>query len=73
MHAQLVALAFRAAYSDASITGFLDRIKSMLIAVHWDQKAHSVSTPWQRTDKGTSFSELALHLAPAACDCMVGV
>ena len=69
-HAQLRTLTLlRAVYGNASITGFLDH-KSMLIAVHWDQKDHSVSTPWQRTNKETSFSELALHLhvAPATND-----
>ena len=40
----------------------------MLVVVHWDQEGHSVLTPWQRTDLETSFSELALHLAPAASD-----
>ena len=38
----------------------------MLIAVHWDQKGHSISTPWQRTDQDIPFSKLGLHLAPAA-------
>ena len=37
----------------------------MLIAVHWDQKGHSISTPWQRTDKEVPFSKLGL---PAASD-----
>ena len=32
----------------------------MLIVVHCDQEGHSVSTPWQRTDKEISFSELAI-------------
>ena len=40
----------------------------MLIAVHWDQEGHSISTPWQKADKETLFSELALHLAPATSD-----
>ena len=40
----------------------------MLIAVHWDQKGHSISTPWQRTDKEVPFSKLGLHLAPATSD-----
>ena len=60
-HAQLLALAL---YGNASITGF-PLIVLELIDVHWDQKGHSVSTPWQRTDKETLFSELALHLASA--------
>ena len=62
-HAQLLALAL---YGNASITGF-PLIIVELIDVHWDQEGHSVSTPWQRTDKETLFSELALHLVSAAC------
>ena len=31
-------------------------------------EGHSISTPWQRTDKEISFSELALYLVPAASD-----
>ena len=37
-----------------------------LIDADRDQEGHSVSMPWQRTDKETLFSELASHLAPAA-------
>ena len=65
-HAQLLALAL---YGNASITGFpliVYMYVVRLIDVHWDQEGHSVSTPWQRTDKETLFSELALHLASAA-------
>ena len=62
MHAQLLALAL---YGNASITGF-PLIIVELIDVHWDQEGHSVLMPWQRTDKETLFSELALHLASAA-------
>ena len=61
-HVQLLALAL---YGNDSITGF-SLIVVRLIDVHWDQEGHSVLTPWQRTDKGTLFSELALHLASAA-------
>ena len=54
---------------NASITGF-PLIVVGLIDVHWDQEGHFVLTPWQRTDKEILFSELALHLASAASDCM---
>ena len=40
----------------------------MLIVVHWDQKGHSISTPWQKTDKKAPFSKLGLHLVPATSD-----
>ena len=63
-HAQLLALAL---YGNASIAGF-PLIVVGLIDVHWDQEGHFVSIPWQRTDKETLFSELALHLAPAVND-----
>ena len=46
------------------ITG-LPLIVVGLIDVHWDQKV-TPFRPWQRTDKETLFSELALHLASAA-------
>ena len=54
-----------ALYCNASITGF-PLIVVGLIDVHWDQEGHSISMPWQRTDKETLFSELALHLASTA-------
>ena len=61
-HAQLLVLAL---YGNASITGF-PLIVVGLINVYWDQEGHSVLMSWQRTDKETLFSELALHLASAA-------
>ena len=54
-HAQLLALAL---YGNASITGF-PLIVVELIDVHWDQEGHSVSTPWQRTDKETFNSSVS--------------
>ena len=63
-HVQLVALTLTCGIYTVTLAS----LASLMIVVHWDQKRHSVLTPWQRTDKETSFNELVLHFAPAASD-----
>ena len=72
-HAQLVAITLTSGTYMVTLAILASFIVVGLIgndSIPLGSERSPVSTPWQRTDKDISFSELALNVAPAASDRM---